>query len=120
MLLAGLSGIMVVEIYSAIMQWKFQNTTNTVGKGFAILGIYLFSVIYCELLLRGNNTKVLIKFKDGMINSTTWIYGSEILPNQLRSKVMGLAALGHFVVNVASAFPFTQSALSSALTPCSH
>ncbi|KAN0089886.1 putative MFS monosaccharide transporter [Hyaloscypha variabilis] len=83
MILAGLSGIIVVEIYSAIMQWKFQNTKNTVGKGFAILGIYLFSVIYY-----------------GMINSTTWIYGSEILPNQLRSKVMGLAALGHFVVNV--------------------
>jgi hypothetical protein len=48
MILTGLSGIIVVEIYSAIMQWKFQNTTNTVGKGFAILGIYLFSVIYCE------------------------------------------------------------------------
>lgn len=48
MILAGLSGIIVVEIYSAIMQWKFQNTTNTVGKGFAILGIYLFSVIYCK------------------------------------------------------------------------
>jgi hypothetical protein len=56
MILAGLSGIMVVEIYSAIMQWKFQNTTNTVGKGFAILGIYLFSVIYCELPLRNNDT----------------------------------------------------------------
>lgn len=36
-----------------------------------------------------------------MINSTTWTYGAEILPIALRSKVMGLGALGHFVVNVA-------------------
>jgi hypothetical protein len=36
-----------------------------------------------------------------MINSTTWIYAAEILPIALRSKVMGLGALSHFVVNVA-------------------
>jgi hypothetical protein len=36
-----------------------------------------------------------------MINSTTWTYAAEILPIALRSKVMGLGALGHFVVNVA-------------------
>lgn len=35
-----------------------------------------------------------------MINSTTWTYGAEILPIALRSKVMGLGALAHFVVNV--------------------
>ena len=48
MILAGLSGIIIVEIYAAVMQLKFQNTTNNVGKGFAILGIYLFVTIYCE------------------------------------------------------------------------
>jgi hypothetical protein len=36
-----------------------------------------------------------------MINSTTWTYAAEILPIALRSKVMGLGALSHFVVNVA-------------------
>lgn len=36
-----------------------------------------------------------------MINSTTWLYGAEVLPIALRSKVMGLAAAGHFIVNVA-------------------
>ena len=35
-----------------------------------------------------------------MINSTTWTYAAEILPIALRSKVMGLGALSHFVVNV--------------------
>lgn len=39
--------------------------------------------------------------KDGMLNSTTWLYGAEVLPMALRSKVMGLAACSHFVVNVA-------------------
>jgi hypothetical protein len=54
MLLAGFSGIVIAEIYSAIMQLEFQNTTNTVGKGFTILGIYLFSVVYCKLALHVN------------------------------------------------------------------
>lgn len=51
MILAGLSGIIVVEIYAAVMQRQFQNTDNRIGKGFAVLGIYLFVVVYCEPLL---------------------------------------------------------------------
>ncbi|PLB47075.1 MFS monosaccharide transporter [Aspergillus steynii IBT 23096] len=84
MLISGLAGIVVVEIYAAVMQHVFQNTDNRVGKGFAILGIYLFVVAYY-----------------GMLNSTTWLYGAEVLPIALRSKVMGLAAASHFIVNVA-------------------
>lgn len=41
---------------------------------------------------------------DGLLNSTTWLYGAEILPIALRSKVMGLAAASHFIVNVAGKF----------------
>lgn len=41
-------------------------------------------------------------FLDGMLNSTTWLYGAEVLPIALRSKVMGLAAASHFIVNVGS------------------
>lgn len=37
-----------------------------------------------------------------MLNSTTWLYGAEVLPINMRSKVMGLAAASHFIVNVAS------------------
>ncbi len=37
-----------------------------------------------------------------MLNSTTWLYGAEVLPVGIRSKVMGLAAASHFIVNVAS------------------
>ncbi|KAK8074115.1 MFS monosaccharide transporter [Apiospora phragmitis] len=84
MILTGLGGIIVVEVYAAVMQRAFQNTDNRVGKGFAILGIYLFVVTYY-----------------GMLNSTTWLYGAEVLPMALRSRVMGLAACSHFVVNVA-------------------
>jgi hypothetical protein len=47
MILAGLLGIVFVEIYAAVMQREFQNTNNKIGKGFAILGIYLFVVTYC-------------------------------------------------------------------------
>ncbi|TLS30848.1 hypothetical protein PpBr36_02662 [Pyricularia pennisetigena] len=84
MILWGLFGVMIVEIYAAVMQRQFQNTDNKVGKGFAVLGIYLFVVIFY-----------------GMLNSTTWLYGAEVLPMALRNKVMGLAAFSHFVVNVA-------------------
>lgn len=83
MILTGLSGIIFIEIYAAVMQREFQNTNNRVGKGFAILGIYLFVVCYY-----------------GMLNSTTWLYGAEVLPIALRSKIMGLAAASHFIVNV--------------------
>lgn len=51
MILAGLSGVIAVEIYAAIMQREFQDTDNKVGKGFTILGIYLFAIIYCQCLL---------------------------------------------------------------------
>ncbi|KAK8178164.1 MFS monosaccharide transporter [Phyllosticta citrichinensis] len=83
MILTGMAGIIVTEIYAAIMLHFFQNTDNKVGKGFAILGIYLFVVCY-----------------NGLLNSTTWLYGAEVLPIALRSKVMGLAAASHFIVNV--------------------
>lgn len=85
MILTGLVGIIIIEIYAAVMQREFQNTNNNLGKGFAVLGIYLFVMTYY-----------------GMLNSTTWLYGAEILPMALRSKVMGLAAASHFIVNVAS------------------
>ena len=48
MILTGLSGVVLIEIYAAVMQREFQNTDNKVGKGFAVLGIYLFVVTYCE------------------------------------------------------------------------
>lgn len=48
MILAGLGGIILIEIYAAVMQREFQNTNNRVGKGFSILGIYLFVVCYCK------------------------------------------------------------------------
>jgi hypothetical protein len=46
MLLTGLTLIAAIDIYSAVMQREFQNTDNRVGKGFSILGIYLFVVAY--------------------------------------------------------------------------
>lgn len=52
MILSGLAGIILIEIYAAVMQREFQHTDNKVGKGFAILGIYLFVVNYCEYSVR--------------------------------------------------------------------
>jgi MFS family permease len=70
MILAGMSGVILIEIYTAVMQREFQHTDNKVGKAFALLGIYLFVVVFY-----------------GMLNSTTWLYSAEIMPMSLRSKV---------------------------------
>lgn len=48
MILTGLSAVVLIEIYAAVMQRQFQNTDNKIGKGFAVLGIYLFVVFYCK------------------------------------------------------------------------
>ncbi|KAL0061246.1 hypothetical protein AAF712_011952 [Marasmius tenuissimus] len=83
MLLLG-SGFLVVDlIYSAVMARYFGGGSNKVGAGFAILGIYMFTSIYYIFL-----------------NSTTWLYGVEVVPLFLRSKITGLASLSHFVVNI--------------------
>lgn len=47
-----------------------------------------------------------------MLNSTTWLYGAEVLPIALRSKVMGIAAASHFIVNVASKWNISFNRLS--------
>ncbi|KAI0160433.1 putative MFS monosaccharide transporter [Xylariaceae sp. FL1272] len=83
MLLAGVTCVIITEIYSAVLQREFQHTDNRVGKGFAILGIYIFAVCYYAL-----------------INSTTWLYGSEIIPYFIRSKMVGVSAVAHYAVNV--------------------
>ncbi|KAK7441769.1 hypothetical protein VKT23_009208 [Stygiomarasmius scandens] len=80
----GSMGLCIDLIYSALMARYFAGSDNAVGKGFGILGIYLFTAIYYL-----------------GINSTTWLYGVEILPIFLRSKVTGLASLSHFVWNIA-------------------
>lgn len=48
LLLLGLAGSVFCQIYCAITQWQFAFGENTVGKAFAVLGIYLFTVVYCE------------------------------------------------------------------------
>lgn len=56
MILTGLSSIVVIEIYAAVMQREFQNTDNKLGKGFAVLGIYLFVVFYCKNHFNGSTS----------------------------------------------------------------
>lgn len=30
----------------------------------------------------------------------TWLYGAEVLPMSIRSRIMGVAAAAHYIVNV--------------------
>lgn len=100
MLLAGISCVIATEVYCAVLQHVYQDTDNRVGKGFAILGIYIFVVCYCESVsaclqyLSDNSI-------DALINSVTWLYGAEVMPVSVRSKMVGLSAVAHYVVNVA-------------------
>ncbi len=83
MLLTGMIGIVFVEIYTAEMTRGFTSGDNRVGKGFTILGIYLFAFFYYSFL-----------------GSTVWIYPPEILPVEMRNKVVAIATGAHFIVNI--------------------
>lgn len=48
MLLTGCAWVVFTEIFAAVMQREFENTGNSVGKGFAIAGLYVFIIGYCE------------------------------------------------------------------------
>ncbi|KIY52993.1 hypothetical protein FISHEDRAFT_55630 [Fistulina hepatica ATCC 64428] len=85
----GCAGLCVDLIYSAIMAHYFADSKNHIGQDFAILGIYMYTAIY---YLYG---------ADLTINSTTWLYGVEVLPVSLRSRVTAIASLSHFVFNIA-------------------
>ena len=50
MLLTGVASLVIIEVYSAVMQKFFQHSDNDVGKGFSILGIYLVAAFYCRVL----------------------------------------------------------------------
>ena len=81
------SSIPTIESARASLSWAFIfSSSATVSLRYWIVKLSHYS---------------LKMFLDGMLNSTTWLYGAEVLPIALRSKVMGLAAASHFIVNVA-------------------
>ena len=45
-ILAGLAAICVIDTYTAVMTREFKTSHNRVGKGFAVLGVYLFGAAY--------------------------------------------------------------------------
>ena len=40
------------------------------------------------------------RWLDVFINSVTWLYGAEVLPVSIRSRIMGVSAAAHYIVNV--------------------
>ncbi len=46
----GTSALCVDLLYTALMTRYFAGSDNNVGKGLAVLRIYLFTAIYCEYL----------------------------------------------------------------------
>ncbi|KDQ56456.1 hypothetical protein JAAARDRAFT_59315 [Jaapia argillacea MUCL 33604] len=83
LMLVGTSSICLSLTFSAVMSRFFLSSDNSIGKGFAIFGLYWFTVSYY-----------------GCLNSSTWLYGAEVVPVSLRSKLMGTAACAHFIVNI--------------------
>ncbi|KAI5366035.1 putative major facilitator, sugar transporter, major facilitator superfamily [Septoria linicola] len=81
LMLSGLAGSVLCLIYSAVMQWQFQFSGNKVGKAFAVLGIYLLTVVHYAAF-----------------GSAPGIYQAEVLPVALRSKVMGFTGATSFAI----------------------
>lgn len=122
LLLLGLAGSVFCQIYCAITQWQFAFGENTVGKAFAVLGIYLFTVVYCEnspekepppspfprimiialypLAHQANyRSSFLFVFPtDACFGSTPGIYQAEVLPIAVRSKVMGVTGAASLAI----------------------
>ena len=48
---------------------------------------------------------------DTFINSVTWLYGAEVLPVAIRSRMMGVSAAAHYIINVGCEFPSKQKPL---------
>ena len=89
------------------MAREFANSENKVGKGFAILGIYIFVVCYCRSCLtcdKWGSKLTLPVIVDSLINSVTWLYGAEVVPMSVRSRMVGVSAVAHYVVNAGCMF----------------
>jgi len=37
---------------------------------------------------------------DALINSTTWLYGAEVVPLNIRGRMVGVSAVAHYCINV--------------------
>ncbi|KAF7193949.1 Major facilitator-type transporter ecdD [Pseudocercospora fuligena] len=79
LIIFGLIGVIVANIYTSIMNWQYQFSTNAVGKGFAVGGLYLLSAVHYAAY-----------------GSTIGIYQAELLPVAIRSKVMGITGFVSF------------------------
>jgi hypothetical protein len=100
MLLVGVACCIFTEIYAAVMQREFQHTDNKVGKAFGVVGIYVFGILYCESAQTFAHLAHSLTSTDIFINSVTWLYGAEVLPVSIRSRMMGVAAAFHYAINV--------------------
>ncbi|KAK0216751.1 general substrate transporter [Armillaria nabsnona] len=80
----GTVALCIDLIYCALMSRYFADSDNPVGKGFAVLGIYVFTAIFHLCL-----------------SSTCLLYTAEVLPVYLRNKIMGLAMSIHFILGIA-------------------
>lgn len=56
LLLWGMALSAGILIYCAVMQRLYQDTTNEVGKGFAVLGIFAFAIFNGQCAQRSRNT----------------------------------------------------------------
>lgn len=120
LLLLGLAGSVFCQIYCAITQWQFAFGENIVGKAFAVLGIYLFTVVYCEnspekepppfprimiiaLYPQAHQADYRSSFffvfpTDACFGSTPGIYQAEVLPIAVRSKVTGVTGAASLAI----------------------
>ncbi|KAK0470190.1 general substrate transporter [Desarmillaria tabescens] len=80
----GMVALCIDLIYCALMTRYFSGSDNNIGKGMAVLGIYMFTAI----------------FHLG-INSAIWLYSTEVLPVALRNKIVALGLVLQYTCSVA-------------------
>ncbi|RFU29556.1 hypothetical protein B7463_g6777, partial [Scytalidium lignicola] len=117
--LTGLTGVNVIQYYQTTLYKSLGFKSQTILCLAGVFGTVSFLSNLAtikhlpdrwgrrKMLLTGMVTTVVTEIyaavmQHATINCVTWLYGAEILPMSIRSKVMGVAAAIHFIVNVGS------------------
>ncbi|KAJ9614304.1 hypothetical protein H2200_002440 [Cladophialophora chaetospira] len=79
LLLTGFASVACVLFIAALLQWKYQGSSNKAGKEACIFSIFLFIVVF------------------QCIDAPTFVWASEIFPTGIRAKGVSLALFSYFV-----------------------
>lgn len=100
-----------VTLAEALLQWKFQGTSNKAGNAAAVLFIFIFVVIVQVCVsLDVLWTMKLIIYKG--IDAPSFVWASEIYPTNIRAKGISLLVFSYFTGTITFSTPAPVALIS--------